>query len=414
MRLRLQITPVLPFVKNVAFTLIGKPRLEISAKPLGRKMVIDAMQLPLISTYVLHSIEAVLKDFICPKQYTVDVGSILGSGEGPQHPYAVGLIGLVIHQAKGLPAADANGKADPFVQAAFSKSGRPLFSTRVVRKTRDPIWQECGFLPVSPDEIRSHDSLRLTVYDADRFSVDDPLGKIDLPLGKLIESAHNRQGRAAQVEFECRTSALESVGRGSSKAEGWLKFSVAYFPLSTSQSHTDNSVEKNEMDDRQVKLKPLEDYMTGFDRFVTRLGAPMDQDLLQARQQRDARVSKLIKMISGTEEQQAKPPMPEFPSGIVVYHIHTVQNLETRPPQKTLSGNSLAKAERGMRPRSVIDDVSGDANKLPSSYCYVVLNDEPVLRTRTSGELDCFIAHSLLTNKVFGSSKRPPILQCGG
>lgn len=43
--------------------------------------------------------------------------------------------------------------------------------------------------------------------------------------------------------FECNTSALESVGRRSSKAEGWLQISVAYFPLSTSQSQFDTLFE---------------------------------------------------------------------------------------------------------------------------------------------------------------------------
>ncbi len=83
MRLRLEVMPVLPFVKHVAFTFMNKPELEISAKPLGSKMVIDAMQLPLISNYVQNSIQKVIEDFICPKSYTVDLGALLGSTEGP-------------------------------------------------------------------------------------------------------------------------------------------------------------------------------------------------------------------------------------------------------------------------------------------------------------------------------------------
>lgn len=38
MRLRLQLVPNAPFVKHVGFTLMGQPKLEIKAKPLGRKM----------------------------------------------------------------------------------------------------------------------------------------------------------------------------------------------------------------------------------------------------------------------------------------------------------------------------------------------------------------------------------------
>lgn len=38
MRLRIQLVPNAPFVKHVGFTLMGQPKLELKAKPLGRKM----------------------------------------------------------------------------------------------------------------------------------------------------------------------------------------------------------------------------------------------------------------------------------------------------------------------------------------------------------------------------------------
>ncbi|KDN53005.1 hypothetical protein K437DRAFT_242815 [Tilletiaria anomala UBC 951] len=399
MRLRLQVTPVLPFVKHVAFTLIGQPKLEISAKPLGKKMVVDAMQLPLISSYILRSIERVVKGFVMPKAYTVDVAALLSAGEGPQHPYAVGVISLIIHQATDLAAADTNGKSDPFVQACFARSGRPLFSTRVVRRSCDPVWQESGFLLVTPDEIRAHDSLRLTVYDADRFSVDDPLGKIDVPLQHLLTRAMSRKGRDAQIMLEYRTDELEPFDQVS-EVQGTLSYSVGFFGLSLPHKVASAQVAKQDekdgvstldaggvtgvQEDKDgVKAANLEQYMTGFDRVVQRLGFETDTDLLKARLARGERVKKLIAMIQGAEEQQAKAPMPELPSGIVCYHIHNIHGLEILPPQKTLSGSGRSQ-DQGMRPRTRLEDVMGEDSKFPSSYCYVCLNDQPILKTRTA------------------------------
>ncbi len=140
-RVRLQMTPVAPFVKHAAVTFVGAPKLEISAKPLGKKMVIDAMNLPLMSTYVLHAVEDVIKGFIAPLSYTVDVAGLLGAGDGPQDVYSLGVICFVLHQADDLAAADSNGQSDPFVQASFARAGKPLFTSRIVRKRRD--WP-CG------------------------------------------------------------------------------------------------------------------------------------------------------------------------------------------------------------------------------------------------------------------------------
>ncbi|KAI3478593.1 hypothetical protein L1887_59438 [Cichorium endivia] len=143
-RVRLQMTPVAPFVKHAAVTFVGAPKLEISAKPLGKKMVIDAMNLPLMSSYVLHAVEDVIKGFIAPLSYTVDVAGLLGAGDGPQDVYAVGVICFVLHQADDLPAADSNGQSDPFVQASFARAGKPLFTSRIIRKRRDAVWQGDG------------------------------------------------------------------------------------------------------------------------------------------------------------------------------------------------------------------------------------------------------------------------------
>lgn len=194
-------------------------------------VVIDAMQLPFLSTYVLKSIQTTVAPFVSPGSYTIDVAALLGAGAGPRNTYSVGVICLILHQASDLPAADTNGFADPFVSVSFARAGKPLFRSRVLRRTLRPTWQEVVFVPVSPDEVRDHERLRVTVFDADRFSADDPLGKIEISVDHLIQRALKRsKDFKSSTMMETRTDNLQPVRRGG-QAQGQLKYSVVFSRL---------------------------------------------------------------------------------------------------------------------------------------------------------------------------------------
>lgn len=425
-RVRLQMTPVAPFVKHAAITFVGAPKLEISAKPLGKKMVIDAMNLPLMSTYVLHAVEDVIKGFIAPLSYTIDVAALLGAGDGPQDVYSIGVICFVLHQADGLAAADSNGQSDPFVQASFARAGKPLFTSRIVRKRRDAVWQETGFLLVSPDEVRDHDHLRFTVFDADRFSADDPLGKVEISLHRLIRKFRpDGEGRSTNL-LETRTDQLLPMRKGAS-VQGTLKYSVGFFGLAhapgtghtpsrrkllrgvTSTAGDDSASidllspvggKSTAHDDKMLPPLPgsaasqvesaddsdLSTYMTGFDKFVHGLGLPMDDEVLRKRKVRKERVQKLATMIEGAKQATVHPPTAELPSGILAFHIHSITGLEVPSTQKSLGGASKRlsqKSRHGPAPTDESHAEGGSGGKLPSSYVQVFLNDEAIFRTRT-------------------------------
>ncbi|UTT90122.1 hypothetical protein NDA17_000644 [Ustilago hordei] len=424
-RVRLQMTPVAPFVKHAAVTFVGAPKLEISAKPLGKKMVIDAMNLPLMSSYVLHAVEDVIKGFIAPLSYTIDVAALLGAGDGPQDVYSLGVICFVIHRADHLPASDNNGQSDPFVQASFARAGKPLFTSRIVRKRRDAIWQETGFLLVSPDEVRDHDLLRLTVFDADRFSADDPLGKVEISLHRLIRKFRpDAEARSTNL-LETRTDKLLPIRKGAS-VQGTLKYSVGFFGLAhapgtghapsrrkllrgiTSTAADEHAFidlvspvnGKHKSDDDKMlpsapEQKPLTTgpgvdpdlsaYMTGFDKFVHGLGLPMADDVLRKRHDRKERVQKLVTMIEGAKQATVHPPTAELPSGILAFHIHSITGLEVPTTQKSLGGakRMSQKSRNNPAPTEESQAEGGAGGKLPSSYVQVFLNDEAVFRTRT-------------------------------
>lgn len=416
MRLRLQMVPTAPFVAHVAFTLVGKPKLEISAKPLGRRMVIDAMHLPIISSYVLHSVEAVVKNFISPRSYTVDIASLLEAQDGPRNVYSLGVIVLVIHQGIELPASDANGKSDPFVSVSFARAGKPLFTTRVLLRTRDPIWHEMAVLLVSPDEVRDQERLRMTVYDADRFSVDDPLGRVDVSIDKLIHRAmlnQNEPGSASLLETQ--TDDLQPMRRGS-KTQGKIRYSVGFFRLSkpaeggrtatkvqllqqAAGRHADTPVlEDTTTDSKSLPLLPdtpsspdtanahtnddlYAHYTTGFDRFIHSIGFPLDDEVLQHRKERKDRVKKLTTMMEGEAQATFGPPDKAWRSGILAFHLHSIDGLGFEPPQRSWGNSKRLSA----KPQYAADeDVLGEGtSKMPNSYVQVLLNDEAIFRTRT-------------------------------
>lgn len=60
---------------------------------------------------------------------------------------------MTVHSAKGLRAADRGGLSDPYVAISWWKQlKKPLFSTRVLIKNLNPVWEEtafsaCLFLP---------------------------------------------------------------------------------------------------------------------------------------------------------------------------------------------------------------------------------------------------------------------------
>ncbi|SNX87617.1 uncharacterized protein MEPE_06327 [Melanopsichium pennsylvanicum] len=425
-RVRLQMTPVAPFVKNAAITFVGAPKLEISAKPLGKKMVVDAMNLPLMSSYVLHAVEDVIKGFIAPLSYTIDVAALLGAGDGPQDVYSIGVICFVLHQADDLAAADSNGQSDPFVQASFARAGKPLFTSRIARKRRDAVWQETGFLLVSPDEVRDYDRLRFTVFDADRFSADDPLGKVEISLHRLIRK-FQPDGEARSTNLlETRTDKLLPMRKGAS-VQGTLKYSVGFFGLAhapgtgyapsrrkllrgiTSTAADDSAsidlcspvAGKHKGDDDKMLpplpgqdselAKPdlhsdLSKYMTGFDKFVHGLGLPMDDEVLRQRKVRKERVGKLASMIEGAKQATLHPPTVELPSGILAFHIHSISGLEVPSTQKSLGGSSKRLSQKSRNATAPTDESQaegGSGGKLPSSYVQVFLNDEAIFRTRT-------------------------------
>jgi len=121
-------------------------------------------------------------------------------------------------RATDLPVMDLFGLTDPFVKCCLLPDRKRKLETKVKRRTLNPHWNEqFMFQGLSIEKIK-HRILSLQVYDFDRFSRNDPIGDVFLPLKNL------------QINEENFHSVNLTESRGSNK-RGELQLSLCYQPL---------------------------------------------------------------------------------------------------------------------------------------------------------------------------------------
>jgi Ca2+-dependent lipid-binding protein len=96
-----------------------------------------------------------------------------------------GKVFVTIIEARNLPAADTNGKSDPYVRIknvkGLSMPGKDYEKTKVVEKTLNPVFNESFTLSYDYQLAK----LIFKVYDHDRFTEDDFLCKTKVPIESL-------------------------------------------------------------------------------------------------------------------------------------------------------------------------------------------------------------------------------------
>lgn len=92
---------------------------------------------------------------------------------------------LKILKATGLPAKDFSGTSDPFVKILLLPDKKHKMETRIKRKNLHPIWNEVFRFEGFPHNKLLSRTLYLQVLDYDRFSRNDPIGEIEIPLSDI-------------------------------------------------------------------------------------------------------------------------------------------------------------------------------------------------------------------------------------
>ncbi|KAI9591143.1 hypothetical protein BDF19DRAFT_456109 [Syncephalis fuscata] len=247
-RFKLQPSPDPPFVKLGNFTLMRRPRIDISVKPLR---TVNIMNLPLISDYILHCINIVVDRFVWPKSYTLDVSKLILGDDVPHNSTTIGVICVTFHSAKSLRNADVLGKSDAYATISLHQSGKTRFRTRILNNELNPVWEETGFMLVTRDDLRNQEKIRLQVWDADRWNSDDGLGGIDLPLAPLV---------AKPGIITKHTSPLMDLSRNA-ESKGELTYSIGYYPKTTKNKRTSAgilSILVHEGTDLELRTAPRE------------------------------------------------------------------------------------------------------------------------------------------------------------
>jgi len=341
-RLRLSMTPEPPFLKTVTFTLMGVPHVEAGCTPMSDKGI-NILNLPLISQFVNYAIGAAASMYVAPKSMSIDMRAILQGDDIQKDTEALGVLWIRIHKAVGLSKQDARGSkwggSDPYITLTFSKYGKPMYCTRVITDDLNPIWEETAALLVTPALIKADENLSVELWDSDRHSADDIVGKVELSMQKMIQHPG---------KMYPQVSKLSGMDEGS-EMPGQLHWEVGYFGKTQFRRALRTDGKQKDLPENLKHMPELQDE----------------------------------KGVTNTKTDDAvmhTPPDPLWPSGICSVVVHQIVNLEL----ENVKGTEGSRKGREYEPAKAYGESTEEQHhKLPTSYCTVLFNDELVYRTRS-------------------------------
>lgn len=360
-RLRMQLTPDPPFVQLCTITFLGQPRASLSCVPLS-KHNLNLMNVPLISSFVQSAIDAALAEYVAPKSLTLNLKDMLMGEDFKKNTIAKGVIWIYIKRARGFKEGDGGigpmkGSSDGYVTVSWSKFGKPVATTRVIVDEQAPDWHEYASILVTPEEIDAEEKLRIQLWDSDKWTADDDLGRVELDLKDLM---HNNETRNRIHDREDRFTGENSE----EKMAGSLTWSVGYF---SKTRITDKQLKQQKFNDKiHTKLELKEHISKTAEHKLREAGKTADDDEVQQQKAQDYKELEDSMIIS-------TPPMPEYPSGILSIQIHNITGLAMQ---------KLNKKDKEHHD-DMQDEEGEDKDDLPDSYCTIVLNHTKVYRTRT-------------------------------
>lgn len=281
--------------------------------------------------------------YVAPKSMSIDMRAILQGDSVQKDTEALGVMWIRIHRAVGLSKQDRRGSkhggSDPYITLAFSKYGKPMYCTRVITDDLNPIWEETAALLVTPELIKANENLSVELWDSDRHTADDIVGKVELSMQKMIQHPG---------KMYPQTSKLAGMD-AESEMPGELHWEVGYFskPKFRSSLRTDG---KNKNLPEELKHDP----------------ALQDEKGVINNEQDDAVMH--------------TPPDPLWPSGICSIVIHQIVNLELDNVKGTTGSRKGREFEPAKPYGEATEETGGD---LPTSYCTILYNDELVYKTRS-------------------------------
>lgn len=329
MRIRLQLCPDPPFFDLCTLTFLGQPRANLSCVPLS-KHGLNLMDVPLISSFVQSAVDAALAEYVAPKSLTLNLKDMLMGDDFKKDTAARGVIMVHIKYAVGFKEGDGGigptkGSSDSYVTVSWGKFGKPMASTRVIVDEQRPCWNEWAWILVTAEEVNAQETLRLQLWDSDKWTADDDLGRVEVPLKELM---HGGRTKNRMHDREDRFTAEDP----DEDMPGSLTWSVGYFEKAHIQAcqFEKQKVDSNVHDVDSLKKQVAE----GAAEKLSEAGNAKDRSSELHQQTVQDYKEKETEMIIST------PPPDELRSGIVSIQIHNITGLETAKAQQ---GGRLAK-----------------------------------------------------------------------
>jgi Ca2+-dependent lipid-binding protein len=169
-----------------------------------------------------------MAEYVAPKSLTLDLKDMMMGDDFKKDTNARGVLVVNINSAFDFKEGDGSmipgktGSADPYVSVGWAKFGKPIWSTRVLQNNMEPVWNETTFILVSPEELNVDEKLRVQLWDSDRNSADDDLGRIELDLKDLMKD------KDTNGKMHEREDGFRSLKAGEDMP-GKLKWSLGYF-----------------------------------------------------------------------------------------------------------------------------------------------------------------------------------------
>ncbi|KAK6501411.1 hypothetical protein TWF481_009251 [Arthrobotrys musiformis] len=370
-RVRLQTTPDPPFFGQMTFTFLGQPKVTLSCIPLMKKMP-NIMDVPIISSFVQSSVDAAMSEYVAPKSLTLDLKKTLIGDDFKTDVHGKGIIVVRIISAKGFKNGDgakssteALGKviglsgqtgSDPYVSLSWSKYGKSLWLSRIIKKCQTPVWDETAVLIVGNQELNAEEKLQITLWDSDRTTADDHLGTVRVDLRDLLHDNKDGAPTSREDAFTSQT--------GDQKMPGTIKWEVSWYP-------------KTKLSASQIKTSSIatEDLKSDPDKLFKEIKASTIRKTREARHDKDSisethqQLREDMKLAKDEISNNAPPPQ-DFPSGILSIQIHQISSL-------TLQQHSTSRSHHN---ESI--EESEEGSDLPSAYCTITINHRKVYKTR--------------------------------
>ncbi|KAI0428677.1 hypothetical protein F5Y09DRAFT_312266 [Xylaria sp. FL1042] len=360
LRLRLQLTPDPPFIELCTLTFLGQPKASISCMPLS-KHSFSLTDVPLISSFVNSAIDAALAEYVAPKSLTLNLKDMLVGEDFKKDTTSIGVVWIFIKRATGFKQGDAGigptqGSSDAYVTVSWGKFGKSVASTRIATGENEPSWHEYASILVTPEEVNADERLRLQIWDSDKWTADDDLGRVEVSLKDLMRNSktlnriQDREDRftGEDVEEEMPGSLVWSVGYFSKTRITKEQLEAQTF---NEDIRTKDDLKKHVSESAENKLREA--------------GKTSDDEEVKQQKTQDYHELENSMIVSA-------PPSSEFVSGILSIQIHNLTGLEIRKLQKE------DKDDIGDR-----EDEAEHADDMPNSYCTIILNHKKIFKTRT-------------------------------